>query len=120
MLKLMRILMLPILVGTIGCSKYTEYVPTKLVVKGGDHNYVTDRSLISTEHIAAMTNVLGSNGEDYRVRNGTLLVRSRLARDRELLANYTSKALDLQDAGMVDKSRQTLRPPSQSGPTFLQ
>jgi hypothetical protein len=49
--------------------------------------------LATPAHIRAMTTVLNEYHAKYELRDGRLYISERLSRDKELLANYTNKAI---------------------------
>jgi hypothetical protein len=76
-----------------GCSAYTEYVPIELVVERGEHRLVENPALRTPAHIEAMKRILDGYGKPYKIRNDRLYIKASLQEDRDLLQNFTAKAL---------------------------
>ena len=74
-----------------GCSRYEEYVPVVFKDSGG---IVEQPNLRSPAFDLALLRVLDRYHEGYKWDGGKLLIRRSLAADRDLLANYTEKAVD--------------------------
>jgi len=74
-------------------NAYVPYIP---VVRGNDadHTLSPDASLLTQDHVDAISKLLSRYGESYKVIDGKLHIRRSLANNRDLLANYTTKALD--------------------------
>ena len=75
-------------------TKLVEFQPIKLE-HGTRDRLVSAPELLTPEYLNRIKEVLAFYGEPYEINAaGRLLVTSKLARDKELLWNYSSKALD--------------------------
>lgn len=67
---------------------FTEYVPLALEKE----EIIEKPSLLTENHKSKMIQVLNYNNEDWKLKDGNLLIKRSV--DRELLWNYTTKAND--------------------------
>lgn len=95
-----KVTIVTLLVITIGFGLYTlyqgrlvPYVPCSLEFQKGDPVFVSQPSLLTPEHIVALTNILAVAGVPFEMRNRVLFIPGALARDKEVLHKYTEQAL---------------------------
>lgn len=81
-----------------------EFTPWILTVKNGDHIYKKAPHVMTPLFFVALQKVLASYGETFTIEDGKILIRKELSDDHELLANYTSKALDILSQNEKDSS----------------
>lgn len=97
------------LVGILaGCgSRFVEFQPLKLQ-QGAQNKLIPAPELATPKYLEQVKVVLEFYGEKYKTNStGALLIQSRLARDKELLWNYSNKALD---DGFVEQARKGPKP----------
>ena len=95
-----KLLIIAILIFTlVGCNKgtgigFVEYTPLKRVVINGDHKIEIDSKLNSKEHHKRVVKIFDKYGVDYKIVGDfdRILIPKSLSNDKDLLANYTSKA----------------------------
>lgn len=77
----------------LGCTQeeptYVKYVPVARTAGG---ELVEDPDLLSPAHLEALKVVLRNYNEPFRLRADGVYIQQSLRADRDLLANYTSKA----------------------------
>ncbi len=76
---------------------YTPYVPVKRE-GAAEPVFVAAPELLDAEHVKCIVTVLRKYNEPFLIKNHKVYIKRSLANDKDLLANYTSKALELQMA----------------------
>jgi hypothetical protein len=90
----LRIVGLFLLILCLGCQNgVVRYVPVG-VDRTGEFVDIPERA--TRAHLEAFRVVLRDYGVEYIEKGGDVYIPRGLAQDRELLANYTTKAEDLQ------------------------
>lgn len=82
---------------TSGCEMlfYTPYVPM-FRHSDPDHTIEEQRALLTQTHIEQIQIVLQENNEKFYLEDGQLYIKRSLHNDKDLLSNYTMKALYLE------------------------
>lgn len=81
-----------ILLGGCDMLLYTPYVP--LYRHSDPHHTIEGRkSLLTPGHINYMRIILEAYNESFYMKDGVLYIKRTLQRNRDLLANFTSKAI---------------------------
>ena len=58
--------------------------------------FTEDPTVLTEEHKKKMVMILERYSKKYKITNGDIYITKALSDDRDLLANYTSKALALE------------------------
>jgi hypothetical protein len=74
---------------------YTPYVPM-FRHSDPDHTIEEKQELLTQEHIEKMQTILQENNEKYYLKDDQLYIKRSLQSDKDLLSNYTMKALYLE------------------------
>jgi len=75
--------------------KLTSYVPVIRVINNGEHSLVYDKSLLSKDHLNAICTIFSEYGVHYKLQDDAVLISPRLYRNKDLMQNYTHKAIYL-------------------------
>ena len=84
--------------GLQGCNSggYVPYVPVTIEIVNGEPEHVEKPELNSRQHQKNIAAILAKYGEKFLISDGgNVLIKARLAKDADLLANYTKKALEM-------------------------
>ena len=78
-----------------GCStRFVDFQPLKLQ-EGAQNKLIPAPELVTPDYLNRVKAVLDFYGQPYRTNaTGGLLINTKLARDEELVWNYSKKALD--------------------------
>ena len=78
-----------------GCSpRFVDFQPLKLQ-EGAQNKLIPAPELVTPDYLNRVKAVLDFYGQPYRTNaTGGLLINAKLARDEELVWNYSKKALD--------------------------
>ena len=85
-------------------NEFVPYVPV-VEVWQPDITLVEEPSLLTLEHAEGIVTVLREFDEEFAVRDSEVHIRRRLARDTEIIWNYTSRA-----AGWINATPLPLEP----------
>jgi hypothetical protein len=104
-------IMIVALLFMVGCStKFVSYQPLKLQ-EGAQNKLIPAPELMTPDYLNRVKAVLDFYGQPYRTNiTGGLLITAKLARDEELVWNYSKKALD--DA-FIEQARKFNAQPAQ-------
>jgi hypothetical protein len=82
-----------------GCVRYVEYIPVERRIDRGNHLLIENPALLTETHVEAMKRILDGYGRPYKVVEGRLYIQKSLQQDRDLLQNFTAKAISEETAG---------------------